>query len=681
MQYLKKIRWLKFLALSAVAAGIASAPAVLLARAGGGEGFGGGGFGGGGGGGGSGNGGSAFVQLIIWLLIVHPAIGIPVLIAACVIYYFTHTTVAGAVRNSRQTRGLAAQDQNAESAGVLALQQTDPDFKPEQFYQRVSGAFMKIQEAWCAQNVAAVRPFISDGVHERFRLQFLEQQAEGTRDRMSGIAIEQIQLVQVSSDNLFDTAVVRIDAAAVDQTISSVDGRVISGSGESSEFAEYWSFLRARGAKTLDKNGLLEGNCPNCGAPVELNAGAECQSCHAQLRSGQYDWVLVEITQESEWRAEFDRALPGVPEIQRQDPNFTLADLEDRVSVIFWRKVRADRIGKIDPLRKVAINHFCDGYSKLLNAPAGERAFWGNCAIGSVQTLGIIAASEAAPPAPSTDLPPPAGPAALMDQALVEIHWSGKRWQILHNNPPRATQDAIVAHNLMVLGRKAGLKTDAKSAISSAHCPNCGAPVTDDISDACSYCHAVLNDGSRGWVLVNMLPMSGDAARELTLRLATSNQILPDIIQAQQAAVQPGLQQIAPPPPSGLLAWMIGSVLADGPIDADEQAMLQAVASRQNVSAEQLNVMLHAARGNALDTHEPVSVAQAQEWLGTMISAALGSGRLTPHEIEFFGRVGQKYGMGDYDVKMLIKREQQLLYSNAVDALRQRRTAAASGQL
>ncbi len=239
MQYLKKIRWLKFLALSAVAAGIASAPAVLLARAGGGEGFGGGGFGGGGGGGGSGNGGSAFVQLIIWLLIVHPAIGIPVLIAACVIYYFTHTTVAGAVRNSRQTRGLAAQDQNAESAGVLALQQTDPDFKPEQFYQRVSGAFMKIQEAWCAQNVAAVRPFISDGVHERFRLQFLEQQAEGTRDRMSGIAIEQIQLVQVSSDNLFDTAVVRIDAAAVDQTISSVDGRVISGSGESSEFAQY----------------------------------------------------------------------------------------------------------------------------------------------------------------------------------------------------------------------------------------------------------------------------------------------------------------------------------------------------------------------------------------------------------------------------------------------------------
>ena len=636
---------------------VALCPHTLLARAGGGEGF----SGGGGDGSGGGGGGSAIIlELIIWLLLTHPAIGIPVLIVAGIVYYFTHTTVRNAVRTSRQTRGLNAMDESAEAAALAALQERDPSFNVDGFYQRVSGAFMKIQEAWCAQQLSAVRPFISDGVHERFRLQFLEQQAEGTRDRMSGISIEQVQLVQISSDNLFDTAVVRIDATAVDQTISSTDGRVISGSGESVEFAEYWSFLRRRGVQSTDKAGLIEGHCPNCGAPLELNAGARCQSCHALLRSGQYDWALTEITQESEWRAEDSRSLPGMAEIQREDPDFTLADMEDRVAVIFWRKVRADRLGKIDPLHKVAADDFCKDYQKLLQAVNGNRAFWGDCAVGSVQTLGLI-------------------PGAPMNRALVEIHWSGKRWQINENGSAQATEESNVARNLMVLERKSGIKTDSNAVISSAHCPQCGAPVTDDISDACSFCGAVLNDGSRGWVLVDMLPMSGETARQLVMEV-TASAITPDDADAQAPqAFQTALgvnSSVLPPPPSGLLAWTVKTVVGSGDTDADEQQMLKSLAARQNVSDDQLNIMLNAARSGSLQTHEPESAAQAQEWLGAMVWAALTSGRLTPREIQLFGMVGAQYGLSDYDVKLLIKRNQQQLYSSAVGALRQRRNAA-----
>ncbi len=662
MRNVKNIVRFALVSFAAVAA-MAAAPSLLLARAGGGEGFGGGGGFGGGSGGGAG--GSGLIDLIIWLVIIHPVIGIPLLIIAVVIYYYTHTTVAGAVRSSRQTRGLEAMDDNTEADAARLLRQSDPNFNPEHFYQRVSSAFMKIQDAWCSQKLDTVRPFISDGVHERFRLQFLEQQAEGTRDRMSGITVEQVQLVQCTSDNLFDTAAVRIDAAAVDQTISTLDGRVMSGSGESKGFAEYWSFLRRRGARTLDKNGLIEGNCPNCGAPIELNAGAQCQSCHAQLRSGEYDWVLVEITQESEWRAEFNTALPGVSELQTQDHNFTLADLEDIVSVAFWRKVRADRLGKIDPLRKVAANEFCDNYRKLLEPQNGSRAFWGDCAVGGVRTRGVI----------------PGSGDTSMDQALVEIHWSAKRWQIIDNGPARSTQDSTVAHNLLVLGRKCGIKTNTVAAVSSAHCPQCGAPITDDISDTCSFCGAVLNDGSRGWILLNMLPMSGQAAQTLILRLAASNQILPDNAQTVQAAVGQPARPVPPPSPSGLLAWMVAAMAADGAIDDDCRRMLASVALRQNVPESRLMVMINAAGAGTLQTHEPKSTQEAQEWLGTMISDTLSVGECTDHEIAIFNRVGAKYGLERYDVQLLIKRERQLLYNNAVDALRQRRAAAAAGQL
>jgi hypothetical protein len=61
-----------------------------------------------------------------------------------------------------------------------------------------------------------------------------------------------------------------------------------------------------------------------------------------------------------------------------------------------------------------------------------------------------------------------------------------------------------LAYSLFVLWRKPGVKTDGGKGISSAHCPSCGAPESDSASAACDFCGAVLNDGSHGWVLVDI---------------------------------------------------------------------------------------------------------------------------------------------------------------------------------
>ena len=641
-------------------------PALVLARAGGGEGFGGGGFGGGGGGGG---GGALLFELLYFLVLLHPLIGIPVLVVVGVIYYMTHTSVAGYYRGRRTQRGLDAMDSNREAAALASLQQRDPAFQLDRFYQRVRTAFLKIQDAWCAQNLHGVRPFISDGVHERFGLQFLEQKEEAVRDRMENISVQAVQLAQLTSDNVFETAVVRIDASAVDQQVSLADSRVLSGSGQSENFTEYWSFLRRRGVQSTDKDGLIEGHCPNCGAPIELNAGARCQNCHAQLRSGQYDWVLVQITQESEWRPESPKVLPGVCALEQRDPDFTLADLEDRVSVMFWRKARADRLGKVDPLRKIATPEFARTYQQLLAAPAaGQRAFWGDCAVGGVETLGVI-------------------PGDGKDQVLVEIRWSARRYQVDAQGQARRTPESNLARNLMVLERKAGVKTDTAAGISSAHCPQCGAPVVDDASDKCGYCGAVFNDGSRGWVLADMLAMSGEQAQELLMQLARSDNAGPSIpaqgaepvsASGQTAAgASPGAGPALPPEPSGLLAWMVKAVVRNRGIDAAQEQMLRAVAKRRNISDEQLHRMIDAAGRGQLQTPEPHSPAEVQQWLGAMVAAALTNGDLTTSEQRLINGVGFQYGLSLSDVKALIRREKDMLYTHAVNALRQQRAVAA----
>ena len=261
-----------------------------------------------------------------------------------------------------------------------------------------------------------------------------------------------------------------------------------------------WSFLRRRGTQTTPgKTGLLEGNCPNCGSAVELNESANCGSCGALLRSGEYDWVLAEITQASEWSPGEQAHVPGLDAVRARDPELNVQAIEDRASVVFWRRVAADRLGKGDPLRKAATDDYLRTVAQQLKpAPDGRRQYTGECAVGSVQTRAFL----------------PAADAAGFDRAVVDIYWTGTRFTVdPRGGPPRPGGEATV-HTLLVLSRRADAKTDVAKGISSAHCPQCGAPESGGVGGGCDFCGAVLNDGSHGWVLTDIQPGGGGGNAE-----------------------------------------------------------------------------------------------------------------------------------------------------------------------
>ena len=61
-------------------------------------------------------------------------------------------------------------------------------------------------------------------------------------------------------------------------------------------WTEDWTFTRSSSATTKDGSGTRQ-NCPNCGAPLDLDAAGTCAYCKQLVMAGAYDWVLSRIEQ------------------------------------------------------------------------------------------------------------------------------------------------------------------------------------------------------------------------------------------------------------------------------------------------------------------------------------------------------------------------------------------------
>src|SRR4051812_18755310 len=99
--------------------------AMAFARAGGGGHYSGGGGSRGGGGGGGGDDGG-LIQLLIWLIIRQPAIGIPVLIIVILFFIYSQRKGVTLYQNSVIVRGTPAMNNVQRAAAVGELQQDDP---------------------------------------------------------------------------------------------------------------------------------------------------------------------------------------------------------------------------------------------------------------------------------------------------------------------------------------------------------------------------------------------------------------------------------------------------------------------------------------------------------------------------------------------------------------------------
>ncbi len=180
-----------------------------------------------------------------------------------------------------------------------AFEQNNPSFDWADFQARARMIFTELQEAWSTLKWERARPFETDNIFQMHRYWIEAYKRQGLRNALDQCQIMAMQPAKIKMDAFYHSITLRIFARGYDYTIDQT-GKVVAGSNRQlREWSEYWTFVRYSKAKPAAARADL--NCPNCGAPLKVNAVGICEFCGGKITSGEFDWVLSKIEQDESY--------------------------------------------------------------------------------------------------------------------------------------------------------------------------------------------------------------------------------------------------------------------------------------------------------------------------------------------------------------------------------------------
>ena len=180
-----------------------------------------------------------------------------------------------------------------------AFEQNDPTFKWADFQARARMIFNELQEAWSSLNWERARPHETDNIFQMHQYWIEAYQRQHLRNALDQYQITAMQPVKIKQDAFYQAITLRIFAQGYDYTVNE-SGQVLAGSKTNlRKWSEYWTFIRNTKAKPVAARADL--NCPNCGAPLKVNATGICEFCGGKITSGEFDWVLSKIEQDESY--------------------------------------------------------------------------------------------------------------------------------------------------------------------------------------------------------------------------------------------------------------------------------------------------------------------------------------------------------------------------------------------
>jgi predicted lipid-binding transport protein (Tim44 family) len=129
---------------------------------------------------------------------------------------------------------------------AYAAHADDGYWDPAFLKQRVREAFFPIQNSWEKRSVEESRPFCSDSLYERHKLQLDGFEKQNRVNRIQDLNLQSVELVRIHNvtDDGEDRFVARIKCAARDWMEDTKTGQMINGSKSVSQFEQFWSFAR-----------------------------------------------------------------------------------------------------------------------------------------------------------------------------------------------------------------------------------------------------------------------------------------------------------------------------------------------------------------------------------------------------------------------------------------------------
>ncbi|MBR6917147.1 MAG: TIM44-like domain-containing protein, partial [Clostridia bacterium] len=180
---------------------------------------------------------------------------------------------------------------------IEELSSIDPDFSAESMKEWISNAYVRMQNAWQAKDLSSVESLFSGAYFAQMETQLDNNYIKAGRTNIiENIAVLGVELVGWRKEADVTVLIAQVSTRISDYTVDDETGDVIKGDPSKEKFMKYeWSLSRSAASKTECGDGVSAKNCPNCGAPLNINKSSVCEYCGSVVKSSRHDWVINSI--------------------------------------------------------------------------------------------------------------------------------------------------------------------------------------------------------------------------------------------------------------------------------------------------------------------------------------------------------------------------------------------------
>ena len=216
-------------------------------------------------------------------------------IAAIVIFMFVIMNVGSKKKKAKGGTSWSAAA-NRKLKPMTEYQQLDEQFDEAELRSKLSNLYVQMQDGWQKKDISSIRPYCTDAFFTQMDNQLQRKKQQGQTNYIERIAVLSVDFRGWCQEGGNDVLVARLNTRIVDYTLDDKTGALVSGSRDKEKFMTYeWDLVRPTGMKTEKDAPMQTVNCPNCGAPVEINASAKCPYCGSVITLEKHGFALNAI--------------------------------------------------------------------------------------------------------------------------------------------------------------------------------------------------------------------------------------------------------------------------------------------------------------------------------------------------------------------------------------------------
>ncbi len=189
--------------------------------------------------------------------------------------------------NSKVNNKNNINENNYNEVFIDTIKSVDPDLNIADFKAKAFKIYRDIQYAWSNFDTDTIRNLTTDELYNMYLSQLETLKLKMQQNIMSEIELEDIKIIGITNENNVINLSVYLKVKCYDYVIEQNTKNVVRGTDKKKAIIEYeLSFIKSSvDHKTIEK-------CPNCGAPVDINASATCPYCDSILVKDSSTYVL-----------------------------------------------------------------------------------------------------------------------------------------------------------------------------------------------------------------------------------------------------------------------------------------------------------------------------------------------------------------------------------------------------